>query len=167
MGYIHDVSAAEKSRVKSFPYFVFALQVNASLKRRAVCYDISKHKVLKTFQQSREPVVFHNVMQKPSVRDPSEDDIIINERSRVDSANNNDNQFKYAEPEADPSHQFTTVQDIIRLEENQLTCVKGILTLRPDSFQQIPMKDGYVVSMLERCSVSDDTGTSRKYIQTL
>ena len=59
-GYIHDVSAAKKSRVKSFPYFVFALQVDESLKRRAVCYDILKHKVLKTFQQTREPVVFHN-----------------------------------------------------------------------------------------------------------
>ena len=79
--------------------------------------------------------------------------------STKDPANNNDIQFEYAEPEEDPSHQFTTVQDIIRLEENQLTCVKGILTLRPDSVQQIPMKDGYLVSMLERCTVSDDTGT--------
>ena len=117
-GYIHDVSAAKNSRVKSFPYFVFALQVDPSLKRRAVCYDISKHKVLKTFQQSREPVVFHNVTQKPSVRDPSEDDIIVNKRSRVNPANNNDIQFEYAEPEADPSHQFTTVQDIIRSIDN-------------------------------------------------
>ena len=50
-------------------------------------------------------------------------------------------------PKADPSHQFTTVQDIIRLEENQLKCVKGILTLRPDSVQQIPMKHGYLVSV--------------------
>ena len=106
----------------------------------------SKHKVLWTFQQSREPVVFHKVTQKPSVRDPSEDDIIVIKRSRVDPANN-DIQFEYAEPEADPSHQFTTVQDIIRLEENQLKCVKGILTLRPDSVQQIPMKDGYLVSV--------------------
>ena len=78
--------------------------------------------MLKTFQQSREPVVFHNVTQKPSVRDPLEDDIIINKRSRVDPANNKDIQFEYAEPEAYPSHQFTIVQDIIRLEENQLTC---------------------------------------------
>ena len=146
-GYIHDVSVAKKSRVKSFPHFVFALQVDALLKRRAVCYDISKHKVLRTFQQSREPVVFHNVTQKPSVRDPSEDDIIVNKRSRVDPANNNDIQFEYAEPEADPSKQFTTVQDIIRLDENQLTCVKGILTLRPHSVQQIPMKDGSLVSV--------------------
>ena len=89
----------------------------------------SKHKVLKTFQQSREPVVFHKVTQKPSVRDPSEDDIIVIKRSRVDPANN-DIQFEYAEPEADPFHQFTTVQDIIRLEENQLKWVKGILTPR-------------------------------------
>ena len=131
-GYIHGVSAGKKSRVKTFPSFVFALQVEASLKRRAVCYDISKHKVLKTFQQSREPVVFHKVTQKP--------------RSHVDPANN-DIQFEYAKPEADPSHQFTTVQDIIHLEENQLKCVKGILTLRPDSVQQIPMKDGYLVSV--------------------
>ena len=159
-GYIHDVSVAKRSRVKSFPYFVFALQVDASLKRRAVCYDISKHKVLKTFQQSREPVAFHNVTLKPSVRVPSEDDIIVNKRSRVNPANN-DIQFEYAEPEADPSHQFTTVQDIIRLEETQLTCVKGILTLCPDSVQQILMKDGYLVSMLECCTVSDDTGTCR------
>ena len=35
------------------------------------------------------------------------------------------------------------------------------MTLRPDSVQQIPMKDGYLYSMLERCSVSDNTGTCR------
>ena len=100
-GYIDDVSATKKGRVKSFPYFVFALQVDASLKRRAVCYDMSKHKVLKTFQQSREPVVFHNVTQKPSVRDPFEGDINVNKRSCIDPANNNDIQFEYAEPGAD------------------------------------------------------------------
>ena len=100
----------------------------------------------KNLSAIKRPVVFHKVTQKLSVRDPSEDDIIVIKRSRVDPANN-DIQFEYAEPEADPSHQFTTVQDFIRLEENQLKCVKGILTLRPDSVQQIPMKDGYLVSV--------------------
>ena len=103
----------------------------------------------------------YSTTQKRSIRDPSEDDIIVNKRSRVDPANNNDIPFEYAETGADPSHQFTTIQDIIHLEENELTCVKGILTLRPDSIQQIPMKDGYLVSMLESCSVTDDTGTCR------
>ena len=115
----------------------------------------------KNFSANKRTCCIPQQVHEPSVRDPSEDDIIVNKRSRVDPANNNNIQFEYAEPEADPSHQFTTVQDIIRLEENQLTCVKGILTLRPDSVQQIPMKDGYLVSMLERCTVSDDTGTCR------
>ena len=33
--------------------------------------------------------------------------------------------------------------------------------LSAQTVQQIPMKDGYLVSMLERCSVTDDTGTCR------
>ena len=101
----------------------------------------------KNFSAIKRTCCIPQLTQKPSVRDPSEDDIIVNKRSRVDPANNNDIQFEYAEPEADPSKQFTTVQDIIRLDENQLTCVKGILTLRPHSVQQIPMKDGSLVSV--------------------
>ena len=160
-GYIHDVSPTKKSRVKSFPYFLFDLQVDQSLKRRGVCYDISKQKTLKNFQDSREPVVLHNVTQKRSLRNSSEDDIIVNKRSRVDAANNNDIPFEFAEPPPDVPQKFTNIQDIPSLEENELTSVKAILTLRPDCVQQLPMKDGFLLPMLDRCAISDHTGMSR------
>ena len=72
----------------------------------------------KNFSAIKRTCCIPQLTQKPSVRDPSEDDIIVNKRSRVDPANNNDIQFEYAGPEADPSHQFTTVQDIIRSIDN-------------------------------------------------
>ena len=160
-GYIHDVSPTKKSRVKAFPYFVFSLQVDQSLKRRGVCYDISKQKTLKTFQDSREPVALHNVTLKRSAHNLEEDDIIVNKRSRVNAANNNDIPFEYAEPEPEIPQQFTNIQDITSLEENELTSVKGILALRTDCVQQVPMKDGFLLPMLERCAISDHTGITR------
>ena len=47
------------------------------------------------------------------------------------------------------------------LEENELTCVQGILTLKADSVQQVLVKDGFLVPMLDRCTITDNTGTIR------
>ena len=49
----------------------------------------------------------------------------------------------------------------MRLEENKLTSVKGNLTLHPESVQQVDMKDGFLVFMLDCCTVSDDAGMCR------
>ena len=126
-----------------------------------MCYDVSKHKLLKSFEDSREPVVLKNVTQKRSLRNPSKDDVIINKRSRVEAANNNDISFEYAEAPPAPPENFTTMDDIMSLVENQLTSVKGILACQTDSVQQVPMKDGFVLPMLDCCTISDDTGTRR------
>ena len=160
-GYIHDVSCTRKSRKKSFPYFVFGLQVDASWKRRGVCYDVSKHKLFKDFEESREPVVLNNISQKRSLVNPSEDDIIVNKRSRMDAANNNDITFEYVEqvPSAEPN--FRKIDNVISLEENEITSVKGVLVLRPDSVQELPMKDATLIRMLDRCTISDDTDITR------
>ena len=96
-GYVHHVSPAKKSRVKSFPYFNFSLQVDGTAKRHAVCYDMSKQKILKGYEQSREPVALLNIAEKRSLRDSSEDDLILNKRSRIEAANNNDIGFEYDE----------------------------------------------------------------------
>ena len=160
-GYIHDVSSTKKSRVKAYRYFVFALQVDVSLNRRGMCYDVSKHKLLKTLEHTREPVVLHNLMQKERLHIQSEDDVIFNKRSRVEAANNNDISFEYAEsPPAAPEN-FTTMDDtcIMSLEEKQLASVKGILACQTSSVQQVPMNNGFVLPMLDRCTISDYTGT--------
>ena len=79
-GYVHHVSPAKKSRVKSFPYFNFSLQVDGTTKRHAVCYDMSKQKILKGYEQSREPVALLNIAEKQSLRNSSEDDLILNKK---------------------------------------------------------------------------------------
>ena len=94
-GYVHDVSPSiKKSRAKSFPYFNFSLQVDAGMKRQAVCYDTSKHKILKGYEDSREPIALDNITEKRSLRDASATDVIVNKRSRIERANNNDIGFE-------------------------------------------------------------------------
>lgn len=60
-GYVHNVTATSKSRGGSVSSFNFALQVDERRKRRCVCFDPSKQRVLKGYEQSREPVKFVNV----------------------------------------------------------------------------------------------------------
>ena len=109
----------------------------------------------------RKPVVLNNISQKRSVVNPSEDNIIVNKRSRMDAANNNDITFQYVEhvPSTEPN--FREIDDVISLEGNEMTSVKGVLVLRPGSVQKVPMKDGMLIRMLDRYTVSDDTGITR------
>ena len=161
-GYVHDLSPTiKRSRAKSFPYFNFSLQVETAMKRRAVCYDTSKHKILKGYQESREPISLQNVTEKRSLTDPSLSDLILNKRSRIEAANNNDIGFEFQEDPPAPAQQLTSIYDVTSLGENELVSVQGILTLRADSVQQVVMKDGFLVPMLDRCTITDDTATIR------
>lgn len=160
-GYVHQGSATKKSRARSFPYFNFALQVSDNVKRRAVCYDTAKHKLLKEYQESREPMKLLNVTLKRSLQEPSEDDIIVNKRTRIERANNNNIPYEYAETPPSCEQQLTTIGDIRSLQENQLMSVKGTLTVRPDSIQQVLMNDGFFIPMLSRCAINDNNGTIR------
>lgn len=160
-GYIHQVSSIKKSRVRSFPYFTFKLQVNEFLKQRAVCYDTTKQKLLKAYEESREPVILQKVTQKKSLHHPSEYDVILNKRTRIEKANNNDIPYEYDGTETSTDQHFATIEDIQTLEENELASVKGTLTLRPDAVQQVLMNDGYFIPMLSRCAITDNTGTIR------
>ena len=160
-GYIHEVSATKKSRSRSFPYFNFSLQVDDNAKRRAVCYDTAKHKLLREYQESREPVTLSNFTLKRSLQEASEDDIIVNKRTRIERANNNDIPYEYDESPSSSEPQPITIEEVLSLQENQLTSVKGTLTVRPDSIQQVLMNDGLFIPMLSRCAINDNTGTIR------
>lgn len=63
-GYVHNVSAVSTAKTGSLRYFRFHFQVEESDKRRAVCYDLSKRKVLKSYEEAREPVKLSNVSGK-------------------------------------------------------------------------------------------------------
>ena len=98
--------------------------------KSAVCYDATKQKLLKQYQESREPVTLFKVTRKRSIQDPSENDIIVNRRSHIKKANNNDIRYEYDEtPSSTEQHSITT-EDVLSLQENQLTLVKGTLTLQ-------------------------------------
>ena len=57
--------------------------------------------------------------------------------------------------------QLTSLEDIASAEEDELVSVKGTLTLQKDYVQQVVMKDGFLIPMLERCTITDDTSTIR------
>ena len=63
-GYIRNVSPTKRSSQGSFPYFNFLLQVNSKQTHRAVCYDPTKQKLLKRYQESKEPVTLGNIAKK-------------------------------------------------------------------------------------------------------
>ena len=62
-GYVHNVRRT-KSGTASFRCFNFSLQVGENYKRQTVCYDPSKEKLLKEYQDSREAVKLVNFSKK-------------------------------------------------------------------------------------------------------
>ena len=122
---------------------------------------MSKQKILKGYEQSREPVALLNIAEKRSLRDSSDDDLILNKRSCIETANNNDIGFEYDERTPVVPLQLTSLEDIASAEEDELVSVKGTLTIQKDCVQQVVMKDGFLIPMLERCTITDDTSTIR------
>lgn len=161
-GYVHNVRRASKSGTGSFRCFNFSLQVSESRKRRVVCYDPGKEKLLKGYQESREPVKLLNFSKRRSAESALEEDIVLSKRSRIESVNNNDIVFEYDEATPQEAERtFTTIGTIESLRESEVISVKGCLSLRADCVRQIVMKNGSVVTMLDRCTITDDSGTIR------
>ena len=161
-GYIHNVTAVTQSRNGSSHYFNFLLQVDEARKRRAVCYDDTKHKLLKDYEDSKNPVRILNVKEKPSMFDPAEQHLILGRKSRIEPGSKTDVAFEYdTNTPQEQETPLTTIQGIQKLERNKLLTVKGTITLNADSVRDVIMKDGFLVPMLNRCTITDNSATIR------
>lgn len=161
-GYVHNVTLTSNSRKGSLRYFKFSLQESEGHKRRAVCYDPSKREVLKGYEESREAVRFLNVGKRKGAASPSEEEIVLTKRCRIESANKNDIQFEYEESESEEEEgRFVGIGTIGSLAENQVISVKGCLSMRAECIKEVTMKNGSTVPMLNRCTVTDQSGTIR------
>ena len=159
-GYVHNVTPTMQSRSGSTNYFKFSLQVSETRKRQAVCYDTNKQSLIADFQDSRKPISLLNITEKPSLLDPSEQHLILGKKSRIESVNNDDIVFQYDDTTPTENQpDLTTVDKVRLLNENQLATVKGILTLSIDSTRDVMMKNGFLVPMLDRCTITDNSGT--------
>ena len=129
-GFVHKVSPTKKSKIRSFPYFTFSLQVIDNTIRRAVCYDNEKQLIFKAYEESRQPAVLTNVTQKRSLLDPSQDDVIVSKRSRIQDASNTDIEFEYLEnSEVHDSNTVTLIGNIPSLSENTITSIQGVMII--------------------------------------
>ena len=161
-GYVHSVSATSHSEGGTIDCFNFLLQVSESRKRRGVCYDPTKQKVLKAYEKTREPVKFVNFSNTTNGGSGLEGDIVLTKRSRIEAANNDDILFEYEEGMLkEAKERFICVGNIESVMENQVVSVRGCLSVCPRNIQQKTLKDGSVVPMLERCAITDGSGTIR------
>ena len=161
-GFVHNVSPTKKSKIRSFPYFTFSLQVSDNTIRRAVCYDNEKQPIFKAYEESRQPAILTNVTQKRSLLDPSQDDVIVSKRSRIQDASNTDIDFKYLEnSEIHDSNTVTLIGNIPSLSENTITSIQGVVTMSLEHIKEITTKTADTIPMLDHCVVTDNTGTIR------
>ena len=163
-GFVHKVSPTKKSKIRSFPYFTFSLQVIDNTIRRAVCYDNEKQPIFKAYEESRQPAVLTNVTQKRSLLDPSQDDVIVSKRSRIQDASNTDIDFEYLEnSEVHDSNTVTLIGNIPSLSENTITSIQGvmIITMSLEQIKEVTTKTANTIPMLDHCVVTDNTGTIR------
>lgn len=120
-GYIRNVSPTKRSSQGSFPYFNFLLQVNSKQTHRAVCYDPTKQKLLKRYQESKEPVTLGNIAEKKNQVKPSVKQLIVTKRSTIEPANINDIDYEYDD---DSTQEQLTANHITSLLPNQVITVK-------------------------------------------
>ena len=161
-GYVHNVTTTTQSRSGSTNYFNFSLQISDTRKRRAVCYDSSKETLLKDYQHSKKPITLLNITEKPSLLDASEQNLIVGKRSRIEPLNNEELTFQYDDtivPDNQPA--LTTIENVRLLNENDLVTVKGIVTLETDSIREVMMKNDFLIPMLNRCTITDQSDTIR------
>ena len=136
--------------------------MSENCKRRIVCYDPSKEKLLKGYQESREPVKLVNFSKRKSGESVLEEDIVLSKRSRIESVSNNDIVFEYDEgtsQEAEVTNK--TIRTIESLRESEMISAKGCLSLRADCIREVVIKNGSVVTMLDWCAIRDESGTIR------
>lgn len=125
-------------------------------------YDDSKHKLVENFQESKKPAHIINIKEKPSIFDTEEQHLILGKRSRIEPAVLGDVPFEYdTTTSQQPQTSFTAITEIQILPQNHLASVRGIITLDADSVREVIMKDGFLVPMLNRCTITDSTGTIR------
>ena len=75
---------------------------------------------------------------------------------------NNDIVFEYDEGNSQEAERtYKTIGTIQSLRESQMISVKGCSSLRADCIREVVMKNGSIVSMLDRCAVRDPSGTIR------
>lgn len=161
-GFVHNVSPTKKSKIRSFSYFTFSLQVSDNTIRRAVCYDNEKQPIFKAYEESRQPAILTNVTQKRSLLDPSQDDVIVSKRSRIQDASNTDIDFEYLEnSEIHDSNTVTLIGNIPSLSENTITSIQGVVTMSLEHIKEITTKTADTIPMLDHCVVTDNTGTIR------
>lgn len=160
-GYVHNVTKATLSR-SGTNYFNFSSQVNETRKRRAVCYDTSKQSLLQGYQDSKQPITLLNITEKPSLLDPAEQHVILGKRSHIEPLNNDQLTFNYDNTQpAENEPRLTTIHDARLLNGNDFITVKGTLTLETDSIREVPTKNGFLMPMLNRCTITDNTATIR------
>lgn len=161
-GYVHNVSPSRRNTNQSFSYFNFSLQVSQTTTRNAICYDPGKKKLLKRFQESRQPATLINITQKRNPQQPLEENIIVTRRSRIVAANDNDIPYEYDDNSA-PEYQepLTTLQNIAYLAQNQIVSVKGVLTLSAEDVEEVTISSGATIPKLNHCVITDHTATVR------
>ena len=124
-----------------------------------MCFNPSKQKVLKGYEESRELVKFVNVSGNSGGR-LVEEEIVVTKRSRVEPANNSDVAFEYdVSREEEGNGRVTSIGSVKWVTEGEIISVKGCLSVRPEYVRNVVKKDGSAVAMLNRCAVSDDSGT--------
>lgn len=162
-GYVHNVTKTTPSRSGSTNYFNLSLQISDTRKRKAVCYDSSKESLLRGYQDSKKPITLLNITEKASLLDASEQNLIVGKRSRIEPLKNEDELTFHYDDAALPDNQpaLTTIENVRVLNENDLVTVKGILTLQTDSIREVIMKNGFLIPMLNRCTITDHSDTIR------
>ena len=157
VGYVQNLSPTKKGKRRKISYFDFMLQTSEHGHSRAVCFQESLKASFESYQGSGIPVKIRNVSRKPNFDDPSNLDIIVNNRSTVEMAATTDVDFESASPPQNAEAPEYLIQDIPSVEVGQLLTVKGMLNMDTSRVRTIE-RNGIPIRLLDACTITDNTG---------
>ena len=150
IGYVHSVSPTKRSKRKSFPYFDFMLQTETEGYKRVVCFNEKLRSSLDKYQQANVPVKIRNASRSKSTMDDNQTNFLLNKRSRIEEANNNEVQFE-ALPLPQPTIQQVQLQEINSIDAKTKVDVKALLTKKNDQVRLIRNIGGQNLEMNDAC----------------
>lgn len=115
-GYIQDVSPIKIS-AKNYPYFQGIIQTDTDVYRKIVCFDVQKHGNLNQAHLSKTPVKLQRVNFAPNKEDASKSDILINQRSTINTGSLNFQFYQQPEKESGKTQGKKTVLAINNIPE--------------------------------------------------
>lgn len=159
IGYVQNLSPVKVGSKRKISYFEFTLQTGCEQYTRAVCFHESLRATLESYQDSVTPVKLRNISRRPNWNDPTKIDVVVNNRSVVETAPPSEVNFEGQSTAENGDAPEYLVDDIRAVRAGQKLTVRGRLAMNVDEARSVQINGG-TKRVLDTSTLTDNTGNN-------